>query len=182
MNNPVVHGDERTPPTRPRTTWAEVEALAAILEPEAFDLDQAADETWRKVTQNRALAHAAKVITSGYLKVEPDVRVFELKPDDVVLIGNVHGGQGPIRAFMDWAKDEWSGRKVVCFSDDRDVQALSIDDECLLAVARAIRDAYERLPDGSAPEFTEPHEWLAEARAALAALRGSASGGGNATK
>lgn len=50
-------------------TWREVEALAAILEPEAFDADQAADETWRKVTQNRALAHAAKVVAAGYVRV-----------------------------------------------------------------------------------------------------------------
>ena len=41
--------DGRTPPTRPRTTWAEVEALAAILEPEAFDPDQPADESLQHV-------------------------------------------------------------------------------------------------------------------------------------
>ncbi|MGI8313321.1 hypothetical protein [Saccharopolyspora hattusasensis] len=35
-------------------------------------------------------------------------------------------------------------------------------------VARAIRDAYEELPDGSYPELTGVHDWHGEARAALA--------------
>ena len=39
-------------------------------------------------------------------------------------------------------------------------------------VARAIRDTYEELPDGTRPEFTEVFEWHEEARAALDALRG----------
>lgn len=120
-----ARGGEQTPPTRPRTTWAEVEALAAILEPEAFDLGQSADEDWRKATQNKALTHAARAISTGYLKVEPDVRVFELRPDHVVLIGRVRGGRESIAAFLQWAQDEWAGRKVVCFGDDIDVQALS---------------------------------------------------------
>jgi hypothetical protein len=34
---PGVHGDATTPPTRPPITWGQVEALAAILEPEAAD-------------------------------------------------------------------------------------------------------------------------------------------------
>lgn len=38
-------------------------------------------------------------------------------------------------------------------------------------VAKAIRDAYERLPDGTAPAFTEVHEWADEARAAITAMQ-----------
>lgn len=49
-----------------------VEALAAILEPEAFDPDQPADEGWREATKQRAIAHAARVITSGWVRVVED--------------------------------------------------------------------------------------------------------------
>ena len=49
--------------------WAAVESLAALLEPEAFDPDQPADETWRHVTQQRALSHAATVIVRGFRRV-----------------------------------------------------------------------------------------------------------------
>lgn len=44
-----------------------------------------------------------------------------------------------------------------------------IPDDRVHEVARAIRDAYEELPDGTAPELTEVHEWYGEARAALRA-------------
>jgi hypothetical protein len=58
--------------------WAAVEALAALLEPEAFDPEQPADETWREVTQQRALGHAAKVITaSDYRRVVEDDDTIE---------------------------------------------------------------------------------------------------------
>lgn len=43
------------------------------------------------------------------------------------------------------------------------------DMETVDAVARAIRDAYEELPDGTHPEFTDVHEWRGEARAAIGA-------------
>jgi hypothetical protein len=54
-----------------------VEALAAILEPEAFDLDQLADEGWREATKQRAIAHAARVITSGWVRVVEDDDTIE---------------------------------------------------------------------------------------------------------
>lgn len=64
------------PSNRGSATWDAVEALAAILEPEAFDPDQSAVEGWRGATMNVALAHAAKVITSGYrLVVDDDTTV-----------------------------------------------------------------------------------------------------------
>jgi hypothetical protein len=69
-STPQVHGDEQTPPTRPQGAWEQIEALAALLEPEAFDPRQQASEVWRKVTQNRALAHAAAVLAAGYVRVE----------------------------------------------------------------------------------------------------------------
>jgi hypothetical protein len=52
--------------------WEWVEALAALLEPEAFNPDQPAGETWRHVTQQRALGHAATVIMAGYRRVTDD--------------------------------------------------------------------------------------------------------------
>lgn len=55
---------------RGETTWAEVEALAALLEPEAFDPDQPADETWRKSRKAVASAHAARVLAAGYVRAE----------------------------------------------------------------------------------------------------------------
>jgi hypothetical protein len=47
------------------------------LEPEAFDPDQPADETWREVTRQRALGHAATVITSGWRRVVEDDDTIE---------------------------------------------------------------------------------------------------------
>lgn len=61
--SPVPEGDD---------TWAQVEALAALLEPEAFDADQPADEGWRKRTQEVALGHAAKVLAAGWRRVTED--------------------------------------------------------------------------------------------------------------
>lgn len=52
--------------------WVMVEALAALLEPEAFDPDIAAAPEWRERTKDTALAYAAKVITSGYRLVSED--------------------------------------------------------------------------------------------------------------
>lgn len=67
---------ERVQPVRdalsPSPGWERVEALAALLEPEAFNPDQPADETWRHVTQQRALGHAATVIMAGYRRVTDD--------------------------------------------------------------------------------------------------------------
>lgn len=56
----------------PPEFWAAVEALAAQLEPEAFDPDQPALIGWRKRTQAEALAHAAKVIELGWRRVSVD--------------------------------------------------------------------------------------------------------------
>lgn len=58
-----------------------VEALAAILEPEAFDPDQPADEGWREATKQRAIAHAARVITSGWVRVVEDDDTIDLLAD-----------------------------------------------------------------------------------------------------
>lgn len=52
--------------------------------------------------------------------------------------------------------------------------APSADLATIERVARAIRDAYEELPNGDRPEFTEVHEWHDEARAAVRALQGEA--------
>jgi len=52
--------------------WASVEALAALLEPEAFDPEQLADEGWRERTQNTALGYAGLVIAASYRRVVED--------------------------------------------------------------------------------------------------------------
>jgi hypothetical protein len=52
--------------------WERVEALAALLEPEAFNPDQPADEGWRTRTRNTALGYAGLVIASGYRRVAED--------------------------------------------------------------------------------------------------------------
>lgn len=57
--------------------WGRVEALAALLEPEAFDPDQPADEGWRERTKHVAIGHAAKVITEGYVRVVDDEETVE---------------------------------------------------------------------------------------------------------
>ena len=57
--------------------WAMVEALAALMEPEAFNPDQPAEETWRHVTQQRALGHAASVIMHGWRRVVEDDDTIE---------------------------------------------------------------------------------------------------------
>lgn len=62
-----LSGDHSGSPTR-----AAVEALAALLEPEAFDPTVSASRAWREPTQAVALNHAAKVITSGYRLVSED--------------------------------------------------------------------------------------------------------------
>ena len=56
---------------------ASVEALAALLEPEAFDPNQLAAPEWRARTQDVAIGHAAKVITSGYRRVVEDDDTIE---------------------------------------------------------------------------------------------------------
>ena len=65
------------PPIRTRGDWEAVRALAAILEPEAFDWEQPADDRWREGTQWVAIAHAAKVITEGYIRVSVDDTTVE---------------------------------------------------------------------------------------------------------
>jgi hypothetical protein len=57
--------------------WASVEALAALLEPEAFDPEQLADEGWRERTQNTALGYAGLVIAAGYRRVVEDDDTIE---------------------------------------------------------------------------------------------------------
>lgn len=54
-----------------------VEALAALLEPEAFNPDQLADEGWRARTQDTALGYAGLVIASGYRRVVEDDDTIE---------------------------------------------------------------------------------------------------------
>jgi hypothetical protein len=81
-----------------------VEALAALLEPEAFDETQSADEVWRGVTQQRALSHAAKVLTSGYRRV--------LEDDDTIerlarAIHDGHCGCGDYDDHLDVVKHEF---------------------------------------------------------------------------
>jgi hypothetical protein len=72
-----------------------------------------------------------------------EVRVFEMGPDDVVLVGNVHGGLRSIEAFTRWAQREWPDRKVVCFGDDIDVQKLSDADLVAAGFRRVPEDARE---------------------------------------
>lgn len=48
---------------RGSAVWGQIKALAAILEPEAFDPDQPADPVWRQRTRDIAIGHAAKVLT-----------------------------------------------------------------------------------------------------------------------
>jgi hypothetical protein len=50
----------------------QIERLAALLEPEAFDPDVPADEEWRERAQNTALGYAARAITAGYRRVVED--------------------------------------------------------------------------------------------------------------
>lgn len=61
-------GVERTSEIRSSSDWARVEALAALLEPEAFNPDQPADEKWRERTKDTALAYAAQVVATGWVK------------------------------------------------------------------------------------------------------------------
>lgn len=63
--------------TEGRDTWEAIEALAAILEPEAFNPDQPADEGWREATKDTALVYAARVISSGYRRVVEDEDTVE---------------------------------------------------------------------------------------------------------
>jgi hypothetical protein len=68
----------------------------------------------------------------------PDLRVtqvFDMRPDDVVLIGGVTGGREAIQHFVEWAQAEWPDRRVVCFADDIDVRLLS---EVRVSASRAV--------------------------------------------
>jgi len=49
-----------------------IEALAAELEPEAFDDTVPAESGWREATRNQALGHAAKVFALGLRRVVED--------------------------------------------------------------------------------------------------------------
>lgn len=55
----------------------EVLALAALLEPEAFDPDVPAAPEWRERAKDTALGYAAKAITSGYRRVVVDDTTVE---------------------------------------------------------------------------------------------------------
>jgi hypothetical protein len=64
--------------TRDSSSWAAVEALAALMEPEAFNPDQPADEVWRERTRNVALGHAATLIMcADYRRVVEDDDTIE---------------------------------------------------------------------------------------------------------
>jgi predicted HAD superfamily Cof-like phosphohydrolase len=54
------------------SSWAAVEALATLLEPEAFDPDVPAADEWRERAKDTALGYAAKTITAGYRRVVED--------------------------------------------------------------------------------------------------------------
>lgn len=58
--------------------WTAVQALATLLEPEAFDPNVKAAPEWRERAKGTALAYAAKVITSGYRLVSEDEATVEL--------------------------------------------------------------------------------------------------------
>jgi len=62
----------------PSGAWAGIEALAVLLEPEAFDLDQPYNASRRAEAKSIALRHAAKVITSGWRRVVEDDTTVEL--------------------------------------------------------------------------------------------------------
>jgi len=50
----------------------QIERLAALLEPEAFDPDVPAAEEWRESAQNSAVGYAARAVTAGYRRVVED--------------------------------------------------------------------------------------------------------------
>lgn len=55
----------------------QVERLAALLEPEAFDADVPAREEWRESAKARARFHASRAIFSGYRLVSEDEATVE---------------------------------------------------------------------------------------------------------
>lgn len=88
--------------------WQAVQALAALLQPEAFDPGQPASEEWRNRMQDEARGYAAKVITSGYRRVVVDVGTVDrvaaaLATDDAIDWDYV---QGSARSGSKWARNE----------------------------------------------------------------------------
>lgn len=75
-------GQDDSGELRPSLYWRDVEALAAQLEPKAFDPNQPALIGWRKRTQAEALAHAAKVIELGWRRVSVDDDTAGLTEDE----------------------------------------------------------------------------------------------------
>lgn len=119
----VVPGATNTPDQGPSATegvqpvrdalsassdWERVEALAALLEPEAFNPEQPADEGWRTRTRNTALGYAGLVIASGYRRVVEDDDTIErlaaaLWDSDILQLPGVPDG--------DWERNARKGAK-----------------------------------------------------------------------
>ena len=151
----AVSGDLSGP-----SALAMVRALAALLEPEAFDPDIAASPEWREPTQACALNHAAKVITSGYRLVSEDDTTVEIRALTKTLEASRDHARRARREGLD---DEtcrfWSGVSGFLRSRIRALEAgeepdwpdaanstrteLGEDDDPARAAVRALREAGE---------------------------------------
>jgi hypothetical protein len=92
----------------PSSSWVAVEALAALMEPEAFDPNQLADEGWRERTRNVALGHAASVIMcADYRRVVEDDETIE-RLARVIWASTLHPDLADDGSWK-WAKSKTDG-------------------------------------------------------------------------
>lgn len=82
-----------------------IDALAALLEPEAFDPDVKAAPEWRERAKDTALAYAAKVISVGYRRVVEDEATVERVASVLATVDGWRVVDGQLQPDSDYTLD-----------------------------------------------------------------------------